>query len=57
MASQGDISVNVYNPYKPSVLLVGHEQNSANPDQTPQNKAADQGSPLFAYRLFLLKFK
>ena len=33
------------NPYKPSVLFVGHRQtvNSADPDQTPQNVASDQG--------------
>ena len=28
---------------KPSVLFVGHRQNSADPDQTPQNMASDQG--------------
>ena len=30
------------NPYKPSVLFLGHQQNSAKPDQMPQNEASDQ---------------
>ena len=30
------------NPYKPRVLLVGHQQ-TADPDQTPQNAVSDQG--------------
>ena len=31
------------NAYKPSVLFVGHRQNSADPDQMPQNVVSDQG--------------
>ena len=31
-----------FNPYKPSVLIVGYA-NSADPDQTPQSVASDQG--------------
>ena len=35
---------NIYfNPYKPRVFFVGHRQNTADPDQTPQNAASDQG--------------
>ena len=30
------------NPYKPSVLFVGHRQTVQQPDQTPQNAASDQ---------------
>ena len=31
------------NPYKPSFLFVGHRQNSADPDEMPQNVVSDQG--------------
>ena len=31
-----------FNPYKPSILFVGYA-NSADPDQTPQSAASDQG--------------
>ena len=32
-----------FNPYKPSVIFVGHIANSACPYQTPQNAASDLG--------------
>ena len=35
--------LSVVNPYKPSVLLHETYTNSADPDQTPQNVASDQG--------------
>ena len=31
-----------FNPFKPSVLFMGHRQNSGEADQTPQNAVSDQ---------------
>ena len=43
-----------FNPYKPSVLFVGHyKANSADPDQMPQNVASDQGLHCFLTECFI----
>ena len=43
LLSFGLLKSNRVNPYKSRVLFVGYRQNSADPDQTPQNMASDQG--------------
>ena len=43
MEAKHDFIPMLIDPYNPSVLFVGHRQTTADPDQTQQNGASDQG--------------